>query len=73
MLNSIQYTSGLILKNKIDIMGGAIMSNIKSVSTKTDTNTSARRKFLKLGGLVAAGTAATVAFPQVSRAATKTL
>jgi len=52
-------------------MGGAIMSNSEIDSKKPKT--SARRKFLKLGGLVAAGSAATVAFPQISRAATKTL
>ncbi|MGA0394615.1 MAG: twin-arginine translocation signal domain-containing protein, partial [Rhodospirillales bacterium] len=47
------------------------MSKLKTDSKKSKP--SARRKFLKLGGLAAAGTAATVAFPQISRAATTTL
>ncbi|MEQ8195237.1 MAG: TRAP transporter substrate-binding protein [Rhodospirillales bacterium] len=49
------------------------MSTQNSVSKTSESKTQARRKFLKLGGAVAAGTAATIAFPQVSRAQTVTL
>ncbi len=39
------------------------MSKTTSLTKKSETKTSARRKFLKLGGVAAAGTAATLAFP----------
>ena len=64
--------NGLVLVDRVRMFFVAIIGR-KYMSAKAKASNVSRRKFLKGGAVASGAAAATIAFPQVSRAATTTL